>query len=79
MPLFFSLSGVTFRVGPPGEAFLKRARALLVPYFVMGALAVLMALKGGGLEAAGRELLGVFYGTGTRFDLCRCGSCRVCS
>ncbi len=47
-----------------GEALIKRARALLVPYFVMGALALLMAFNGGGLEAATRELLGVLYGTG---------------
>ncbi len=36
MPLFFFLSGVTFRLTSPGETVRKRARALLVPYFAMG-------------------------------------------
>ena len=64
MPLFFFLSGVTFRLASAGEALKKRARALLVPYFVMGAAAALMALQSGDADAVMSELRGVLYGTG---------------
>jgi fucose 4-O-acetylase-like acetyltransferase len=63
MPLFFFLSGVTFRPGSPGDVGRKRARALLVPYFVMGLLGVLAALAAGPFPAL-TELGGVVYATG---------------
>jgi fucose 4-O-acetylase-like acetyltransferase len=64
MPLFFFLSGVTFRIASPLEALKKRARALLVPYFVMGAAAVVVAVQYGDAEAVLSEVGGVLYGTG---------------
>jgi polysaccharide biosynthesis protein PslL len=64
MPLFFFVSGVTFRLTSPGEALRKRARALLVPYFMMGAIAVLLAAQSGDLDRVLSELRGVLYGTG---------------
>ena len=64
MPLFFFLSGVTFRPTSPGETFRKRARALLVPYFMMGAIATLLAAQSGDSNVVLAELRGVFYGTG---------------
>jgi polysaccharide biosynthesis protein PslL len=63
MPLFFFLSGITFRLAPAGEALRKRARALLVPYFTMGAVALVVAMPDG-LLATLTELGGVLYGTG---------------
>jgi fucose 4-O-acetylase-like acetyltransferase len=64
MPLFFFLSGVTFRWSSPGEALKKRARALLVPYFMMGAIALLLAAQSGDVERMLGEFRGVLYGTG---------------
>src|SRR5689334_13215025 len=64
MPLFFFLSGVTFRWTSPGEALKKRARALLVPYFMMGAIAVLLTAQSGDLARMIEEFRGVLYGTG---------------
>jgi fucose 4-O-acetylase-like acetyltransferase len=64
MPLFFFLSGVTFRGSSPGEALKKRARALLVPYFMMGAIALLLAAQSGDVERMLVEFRGVLYGTG---------------
>ena len=64
MPLFFFVSGVTFRLTSPGEALKKRARALLVPYFMMGAIAVLLAAQSGEIVRVFDELRGVLYGTG---------------
>src|SRR5262245_29203301 len=64
MPLFFFVSGVTFRPTSPGETLRKRARALLVPYFIMGAIAVLLAAQSGDFERMLGELRGVLYGTG---------------
>jgi fucose 4-O-acetylase-like acetyltransferase len=64
MPLFFFLSGVTFRLAPVDEALRKRARSLLVPYFAMGAVAIVMALQKGGTLAALTELGGTLYGAG---------------
>jgi fucose 4-O-acetylase-like acetyltransferase len=62
MPLFFFVSGVTFRLTSAGEAVRKRARALLVPYFLMSAVAV-AAQAGDGARLL-EELRGVLYGTG---------------
>jgi polysaccharide biosynthesis protein PslL len=64
MPLFFFLSGMTFRPAPVEEALRKRARSLLVPYFVMGAIAVVLALQADGTLAALTSLGGILYGTG---------------
>jgi polysaccharide biosynthesis protein PslL len=64
MPLFFFVSGITFRVTSPGETVRKRARALLVPYFMMGAIAVLLGAQSGDVSAIVGQLRGVFYGTG---------------
>ena len=64
MPLFFFVSGVTFRLTSPGEALKKRARALLVPYFMMGAIAVLLAVQSGDVDKMFSEIRGVLYGTG---------------
>jgi fucose 4-O-acetylase-like acetyltransferase len=64
MPLFFFLSGVTFRPASPGDTFRKRARALLVPYFLMGAIATLLAVQSRDWNVVLSELRGVFYGTG---------------
>ena len=64
MPLFFFLSGVTFRLTSPGDTLRKRARALLVPYFMMGAVAVLLAMQSGDVAVVIGELRGVLYGTG---------------
>lgn len=64
MPLFFFLSGVTFRLTSPGDTVKKRARALLVPYFAMGAIAVVLAAQSGDVDAVLGELRGVLYGTG---------------
>jgi fucose 4-O-acetylase-like acetyltransferase len=64
MPLFFFLSGMTFRFAPAEEALRKRARSLLVPYFVMGAIAVALALQADGMLAALTSLGGILYGTG---------------
>jgi fucose 4-O-acetylase-like acetyltransferase len=61
MPLFFFVSGVTFRLMSPGEALRKRARALLVPYFMMGAVALLLSGDAGRMLDESR---GVLYGTG---------------
>ena len=58
MPLFFFVSGVTFRLASPGETLRKRARALLVPYFAMGVLAILLS------SDTLNEVRGVLYGTG---------------
>lgn len=64
MPLFFFVSGVTFKATSAGEALKKRARALLVPYFIMGALAVLMTAQSGDAGRVLDEIRGVLYGTG---------------
>ena len=64
MPLFFFLSGVTFRPASPADTLRKRARALLVPYFMMGAVAVLLSFQSGDLNAVLGELRGTLYGTG---------------
>jgi polysaccharide biosynthesis protein PslL len=64
MPLFFFVSGVTFRPTSPGETLRKRARALLVPYFMMGAVAVLLTAQSGDASRVLDEVRGVFYGTG---------------
>jgi fucose 4-O-acetylase-like acetyltransferase len=64
MPLFFFLSGVTFRFTSWTDASRKRARALLVPYFTIGAIAVAIALQAGDLETVLAEIGGVVYGTG---------------
>jgi polysaccharide biosynthesis protein PslL len=64
MPLFFFLSGMTFRLAPAEEALRKRARSLLVPYFTMGAIAIVMALQTDGTFAALTELGGTLYGAG---------------
>ena len=64
MPLFFFLSGVTFRLTSPGDTVRKRARALLVPYFMMGAIGVVLAAQSGDVEGVLSELRGVLYGTG---------------
>lgn len=64
MPLFFFVSGVTFRATSPGETLRKRARALLVPYLAMGAVAVLAASQSGDAGRVLEEVRGVLYGTG---------------
>lgn len=64
MPLFFFLSGVTFRPVTLRETCRKRARSLLVPYFAMGALAVLIDCRGEGIPGALSALSGVLYATG---------------
>jgi fucose 4-O-acetylase-like acetyltransferase len=64
MPLFFFVSGTTFRLAPIRDALNRRARSLLVPYAVMGAVALAMAMNAGGVDAALRELGGLLYGTG---------------
>ncbi|MEJ0039307.1 MAG: acyltransferase family protein [Gammaproteobacteria bacterium] len=64
MPLFFFLSGVTFSLTSPGDTLRKRARALLVPYFTMGAVAVLLTAQSGDMGNVLGELRGVLYGTG---------------
>lgn len=64
MPLFFFVSGVTFRLASPGETLRKRARALLVPYFMMGAVALLLTAQSGDSGRMIEELRGVLYGTG---------------
>ncbi len=77
MPLFFFVSGVTFRVTSVGETVRKRARSLLVPYFLMGV---------GRGECAGRRLgtrssrsfAECFTVRGRRFASCRCGFCLLC-
>ncbi len=65
MPLFFFLSGVTFRVAEPATAFRKRFRSLLVPYFAMALLAVAFDALTGDPAAALDEIGGVLYGTGS--------------
>ena len=64
MPLFFFLSGVTFKQAWIGETLRKRARALLVPYFMMGAMALLAATQSNDVGAMLSELRGILYGTG---------------
>jgi len=64
MPLFFFLSGVTFKAGEPLVVLRKRFRSLLVPYFAMGALAFVFDLLVAGPVNAGVELRGILYGTG---------------
>lgn len=64
MPLFFFVSGVTFKLTLPGETLRKRARALLVPYFMMGAVAVLLTAQSGDVSRMLDEIRGVLYGTG---------------
>jgi fucose 4-O-acetylase-like acetyltransferase len=64
MPLFFFLSGLTFRLAPLGATAGKRARSLLVPYFAMGGVALVAALMAGGAGQAFAELRGLLYGTG---------------
>jgi fucose 4-O-acetylase-like acetyltransferase len=64
VPLFFFLSGVTFRYATPVVAFQKRFRSLLVPYFAMGAVAMAFCAVTAQPSMAVDELTGVLYGTG---------------
>ena len=64
MPLFFFLSGVTFKAAEPLVALRKRFRSLLVPYLAMGALVVAFDLLVAGPANAVDELRGILYGTG---------------
>jgi polysaccharide biosynthesis protein PslL len=64
VPLFFFLSGVTFKPAPFGRILRRRIRTLLVPYFAMGAVAVAASWLSAGTPSAAHAAAGVFYGTG---------------
>ena len=64
MPLFFFLSGTTFRQTSFREVMRKRARSLLVPYFAMGMLAVALGVLEGGPDRVAPNVAGILYGTG---------------
>ena len=66
MPLFFFLSGVFFSFKPtPGVFFLKKAEALLKPYFaVLLTVMVVTLLTETTTKSWSQLLIGLFYGVG---------------
>jgi fucose 4-O-acetylase-like acetyltransferase len=64
VPLFFFLSGVTFKPASLQTIASKRLRTLLVPYFAMSLVSVAAAVVAEGPLAAGHVAVGVLYGTG---------------
>ncbi|MET0499055.1 MAG: acyltransferase family protein [Steroidobacteraceae bacterium] len=65
MPLFFFLSGLTFKLGVPlKEMIYRRWRTLLVPYFAVALASLLPGAISGGVGSVAVGMLGILYGTG---------------
>ena len=65
MPLFFFLSGLTFKLDMPlAQMIYRRWRTLLVPYFAVAFASLLPGVLADGVGSVSLGMLGILYGTG---------------